>query len=258
MAEGEGTGEGSGTGAGTGQTASPAWVAQLPDDLKANETFTSYKTIGDLGKAHLDVMGKVKELDGVSAKVKDLEGKLGNSVPKLSANPTAEEVSAYYSAIGRPGKPDEYEFPQVKGQESDPNMIKWAQGVFFKNGLTKEQAKGIGQEWNAFVAGVVESEEKLAEQERATNEKKFREQFKSEDEYKSGYELSKRFWNKVTGTDFDAVYKEAEAWQVPTFMSFIFNVAKMTGEDTSPLGRSSVGGVKEGMVYDKSPPPPKT
>ena len=31
----------------------PAWVSQLPDDLKQNATFTSFKTIGDLGKSYI-------------------------------------------------------------------------------------------------------------------------------------------------------------------------------------------------------------
>ena len=247
--EGEGIGEGKGTGAETGGE----WRAQLPADLKENEAFTPHKTLGDLGKAHLDVVGKIKEYEG---KVKDLEGRVVNSIPKLTDKSTPEDMEVYFKAIGRPDKPEEYEFPQVKGQENDPAMIKWAQDVFHKNGLSKDQAKGIGQEWNAFVAGIVEAEEKLANDEMTANEKKFHDQFKSEDEYKAGYELSKRFWNKVTGTNFDDVYKEPEAWQVPIFMNFIFNVAKMTGEDTSPLGRSSGEEKKEGMLYDKSPPPP--
>jgi hypothetical protein len=64
MAEGEGTGEGTGTGAGTGQ-GEGLWRAQLPADLKENETFTPYKTLGDFAKAHLETAGKVKDWMGM-------------------------------------------------------------------------------------------------------------------------------------------------------------------------------------------------
>ena len=230
------------------------WRAQLPSDLKENETFTSYKTIGDFGKAHLETVGKIKEYEG---KVKELEGRTANSIPKITKDSKPEEVTAYRKALGVPDKPEGYEFPAVKGKDNDPNMVKWAQGVFHKHNLSIEQAKGIGQDWNEFVTGLVEAHDKMAEQERVESEKKFHDQFKTEDEYKAGYELTKRFWGKVTGTDFDAVYKEPEAWQVPLFMSFIFNVAKLTGEDTSPRGTSTGSKVEPGMTYDKSPTPPK-
>lgn len=253
VGEGEGTGEGTGQGTGAGTGQGGEWRAQLPAGLKENEAFTSYKTIGDLGKTHLEVVGKVKEYEG---KVKDLEGRVANSIPKLTDKSTPEEVTIYRKALGVPDKPEEYEFPQAEGKENDPGMVNWARDVFHKNNLSKEQAKGIGQEWNAFVAGMVEAEEKMVEEEKVANEKKFHDQFKSEDEFKAGYEVTKRFWNKVTGTNFDDVYKEADAWQVPLFMNFIFNAAKMTGEDTSPYGRSSGESKGEGMIYDKSPAPP--
>jgi hypothetical protein len=249
--EGEGTGEGKGTGAGTGQGGE--WRAQLPADLKEDETFTPYKTLGDFAKAHKEGAGKVKEYEG---KVKDLEGRIGNAIPKLTDKSTDVEKAAYRKAMGVPDAPEGYDFKNIDGEENSPEMIKWSTGVFHKYNVPKEAAAGIRTEWNGFVKGMVQAEEKMAEDERVANEKTFHSQFKSEDEYKAGYELSKRFWNKVTGTNFDEVYKEAETWQVPQFMNFIFNVAKMTGEDTSPLSRGAGGGKKEGMVYDKSPSPP--
>ena len=50
------------------------WRVQLPDDLKANETFTPFKTVGDFAKAHIETITKAKEL----------EGKLSGSIPKLT------------------------------------------------------------------------------------------------------------------------------------------------------------------------------
>ena len=255
MTEGEGTGEGTQTGAVTGQTQAPAWLAQLPADLKGNETFTKYQTIGDLGKVHLDLLGKVNELDGKTAKMAELEGKLANTIPKLPENPTKEQVEAFHQAIGRPGKPEEYEFPKDDGTEHSPEMISWAQKTFFEAGLSKQQGTILGKQWNGFIKGMVEAEEQESEKQKVENEKAFRAEFKTEDEYKAGYELTKRFWNKITKTNFDEAYKEADAWQVPMFMRFIFLVAKATGEDTSPQATQPQGGgeVIPGMIYNKTP-----
>ena len=225
------------------------WRDQLGDDLKKNEIFTSFKgTLSDFAKSHVDTLGKVK----------DFEGRVANSIPKLSDKATDAEKVAYRKALGVPNKPEEYEFPVREGKENNPQMVGWAQKVFHRHGVPKEAAKGIGAEWNQFMDDMVEAEEKIAETEKVEAQTKFRGQFKSEEEYKAGYELTKRFWNKVTGTNFDEVYKEPDAWQVPLFMSFIFNTAKMMGEDVSPKGRSPGDTKTEGMVYDKSPAPPKT
>lgn len=238
------------------------WVAQLPEDLRTNETFTGHATLGDFAKSHLEAQGKVKEFEGKvkehEGKVADLEGRIANYIPKITEKSTDAEKAAYFKAVGRPDKAEEYEFPQVEGKENDPGMVKWARETFHKNGLSKEQAKAIGAEWNAFVTGMVETEDRLVMEERTTNEKAFKDQFKTEDEYKAGYTLAKRFWDKVTGTKFDDMYKEPEVWQTPGMMAFIFGTAKMMGEDMSPLGHRPGDEVKEGMVYDKSPPPPKT
>ncbi len=251
MAEGEGTGEGTGagTGAGTGQNEG-LWRAQLPADLKDHELLTPHKTIGETAKAYIETVGKVKDFEG---KVKDYETKLTNSIPKLSDKATPEEISAYRKATGVPDKPEGYEFPKIGDVENSPEMVAWAQKTFHNLGLSKIQANAMHKEWSSFVTGMVEAENKMAEEEKVENEKKFRAEFKTEDEYKAGRELTKRFWNKLMGTDFDEAYKEAEAWQVPVFMRALFVIAKKTGEDWSPSSAGGGGEVKPAMIYDKTP-----
>ena len=86
------------------------WRAGLPDDLKQNEAFTAFKTVGELGKDYL----------GLKAKAAELEGKLGNYVPKLPDNATDEDRNLYYDALGRPKQPSEYEF-----DGEDKNAPEW-------------------------------------------------------------------------------------------------------------------------------------
>jgi hypothetical protein len=112
------------------------WRAQLPDDLKANETFTPLKTVGDLAKVHLDT----------TAKVKDLEGKLGESIPKLKDNATDEERTAYFKALGRPDKADDYKFEKLtppEGAKVDPQMEGWFKSIAHQAGLSATQAAMI-------------------------------------------------------------------------------------------------------------------
>jgi hypothetical protein len=223
----------------------------LPDPLKNHEAFTAHKTVGDLGKVHIETLGKLKELEG---KATQLEGSLKNAIPRLPENPTKEQIEAFQTAIGRPAKPEEYEFPKEEGQEHSPEMVGWAQKTFFEAGLSKQQAAIVGKQWNGFIKGMVEAEQVEAEKMKTENEKAFKGTFKTEDEYKAGYELTKRFWNKITNTNFDDAFKEADAWQVPLFMKFIFQAAKVTGEDTTSQGVQGVGGpTKPGMIYDKTP-----
>jgi len=224
------------------------WRAGLPDNLKNHEAFTPYKTVGDLGKVHIEVAGKLKELEGQMAKINETH------IPRLPENPTKEQVEAYYTAVGRPMKPEEYAFPKEEGQENSPEMVSWAQKTFFEAGLSRQQGELLAKQWNGFVKGLVEAEEAESQKMKADTEKAFKAEFKTDDEYKAGYELTKRFWKKITNTEFDEAYKEAEAWQVPMFMKFIFNVAKATGEDSSPPG-SQTGATESspGMIYDKTP-----
>src|SRR5574341_876074 len=114
MADGVGDGT-----TGSGQPDKPAWIAQLPDALKGNEAFTAFKTIGDLAQSHLDVSGRVKELDGITAKHKELETRLQGSILKLPENATDQERDVYYLSLGRPEKAEDYVLPKPDGGESD-------------------------------------------------------------------------------------------------------------------------------------------
>lgn len=232
------------------QSQSLGWRSALPDEWKEHEFVKDCAKPGDfVTKAH-----KIKtELDGLSEfkTQKDaLEARLAKAIFKPGENARPEEIAAYRKSIGVPEKAEEYAFPEGDGVKHDPAMIAWAQKTFHEAGLSKEQATAIGSKWDGFIKGMVEAEEKMAEEAKVKNQEEFRKQFKTEDEYKAGTELSKRFWKKVTNTDFEKAFEEAEGWQVPLFMNFIFQTAKLTGEDTSPRGTPPEGQeVKIGMNY---------
>jgi hypothetical protein len=236
-------------------------LAQLPEDLRSNEAFTGMNTAGDLAKGYLDVKGKVSEFEG---KVKDYEGKvipdlnkrLENSIPKLSENATDADKAAYYKAIGRPDKAEDYELLGPDGKPMDSKISQWARNLFFENGISKEVGKKIGDAWNAYLGNVVKAEVELREKEKGEAETKLKAELG--DKYDASVELVKRVWKKFSNDEFDKFVNETKIGNHPSLIRFMINVAKLTGEDKSPPGSPRPGaGEKGGIVYDKSPEPPK-
>jgi macrodomain Ter protein organizer (MatP/YcbG family) len=238
----EGTGEGNVTGAGTGEK--PAWVAQLPADLRDNPSFTSYKTIGELAKTHLSMTEKAKEAESLKAKLSD-------SIPKLTEDATDEEKADYYNRLGRPEKADGYEFSD---DNLDKKTVAWAKETFFKAGLTKDQAKAVEGSWNGYVKSMVDAELETRQKERETAEAKLKSELG--DKYDASIELVRRFWKKHTNDELDTFVNETKIGNDPRLIRLLVSIAKSTGEDTSPAGspsRQQSG--RGGIVYDKSPEP---
>lgn len=107
----------------------PAWMAQLPKDLQEDESLTRFKTIGDIGKAY-----------------RELEGKIGNSIPIPGKDATAEELNAYFTKIGRPDKPESYNLSKLElpeGLAYDDALAEDFRKRAHTLGLTQEQAEKL-------------------------------------------------------------------------------------------------------------------
>ena len=237
----EGTSEGTGTGAGTGQVEAPAWLAQMPADLKSNEAFKPYKTIGDLGKSYLELQGKVSEVDGLKAK-------LGTAIFKPGDKATPEEITAFHKSLGVPEKADEYEFPKGEGVAHDPKMIDWAKGTFHEAKLTKEQASVVSKKWDAFMQQMAVAENEAVEKELTDANNKLKEEWKAD--YDKNLELSSRAFKHFANAEL------GEFKAHPVLIKAFHAIGKAMGEDFSPTGLHNKGTTpKEGFVYDKSPDP---
>jgi len=223
----EGTGEGNGTGAGTGnQGESPKWLEQLPADLKGNAAFGSFKTIGDFAKAHLDMSGKVTELEGVKAKF--------DALPKA------------------PAKPEDYQFDPVEGL--DVNMLNDARPEFHKLGLTNDQAKAMVALEGALWKKRVDAFETKFNADKAAEETKLKAEWG--DKYDTRIENMKRFLTtfskdfKVDGktVDVGAWLNQSGMGNSPFFIRLVDALAQKFPEDSSPSGRSGDSGDKKGMI----------
>lgn len=250
---GEGTGEGTGTGAGTGQEG--LWRAQLPADLKDNEAFSAFKTLGDFGKAYLDTAGKVKELDGKAAKATEYEERLKTALFKPDDKATPEQREAFLRAIGKPEKANEYEFPKGT-MEQNPKLMEWARAAFHEVGLSKDQGKAIAAKWDGLMAEMVKAETEAKDKAKADAETAIKKEFG--DQYPVAAELTKRFLKEAATADEQKFLDDSGIGNNPILIRLIFKLAKKTGEDISPQGgQPGSGKPQEGFIYNKSPEPPK-
>jgi hypothetical protein len=209
---------------GNQQQQTPGWLAGLPADLRDNEAFKPYRTVGDFAKAHLETANKAKEY----------EGKLANSIPKLGENATPEERDKFYTSLGRPDKPEGYELDPEK--KNAPEWNKYWEDTLFSEGIPKKTAQALQSKLNAQLTSMVEAHNAkiLAENNKAA------ETLKTElgDKYDASVVLVSRLWKQwgKTEVEFDKAFAAESSANRTTMMRFLLNVAAKTGEDSSLRG----------------------
>lgn len=203
------------------QQESLGWRAGLTGDLQAHESVVPYKNVSDFAKAHIET----------ATKLKDVEGKLSNSITKLGENATQEEREKYFNQLGRPEKPDGYEF--VGEDKAAPEWTKAYKDAMHKMGVPKAMAKELSEFNNSMINKMVEQHNAriLAENAKAA------ETLKAElgDKYDAGVALASRLWKQwgKTEVDFDKAFASESSANRVTMIRFLLNVAAKTGEDSS-------------------------
>ena len=221
------------------------WRAGLPDDLKQNEAFQNFKTVGEFAKHHLES----------TAKLADAETKLKDFIPRLPDDASDEEREVFFSELGRPETASEYEF-----DGEDKNAPEWTshwKEQFHSLGLTKDQAKRLSAAWNSQLQQMVEAHNASIQAEQKDAESKLRTELG--DKFDTNVELAKRMWTKYGDGEFDKAFENGNpAFRFST-IKMLLKLAHLTGEDTSPQGGTSLrSSEKSGFIsYDKSPTPPK-
>lgn len=223
----------------------PGWVAALPDPLKGNESLTKFKTVGDFANDYL----------ATTAKVTDLEKKVGSSIPKLPDDATDEERGLYFDALGRPKQPSEYEF-----DGEDKNAPEWTgkwKQEFHSLGLTKTQAKALSEKFNTTMQSMVEAHNAKIQNEYKTAEAALKSEYG--DKFDTNVELAKRLYQKHLGNEFDKDFDAGTGTTRLQTIRLLMKVAQLTGEDRSPQGGQSLNGAPRTgpfIDYSKSPAPP--
>jgi hypothetical protein len=218
------------------------WRAGLPDDLKQNEAFTGFKTVGEFGKHYLEV----------SSKAKELEGKLADYVPKLPDDATDEERSLYLEALGRPEQPSEYEF---EGEDKNaPEWTSYWKQAAHELGLTKTQAKQLSGKFNAQMQQLVDAHNASLKTEMEAAEQKLKSELG--DKYETTVELAKRMTQTHLGKNFDEVFDGLGAEARFGVVRLLMKVANLTGEDRSPRAGQTPTPSDTSTPYPKSNMPP--
>jgi len=222
------------------------WRAALPSEFKEHDFVKTFTKPGDFVKSALEIK---TERDSLKTKV---EG----AIFKPDEKATPEQREAFYRSLGKPEKATEYELPKPEGMDADPTVVAWAQNTFHKAGVSKEQAAQIGGEWNNFMAEMAKANKEAVAKARTEAETKLKAEMGAE--YPAAVELTKRFLTKHAKPEDMAFLDESGMGNHPALIRMIVDFAKKTGEDIGVPGAGNRGEKpKEGMIYDKSPAPPK-
>ena len=205
-----------------GNGTQPTWTDQLPDDLKSNEAFTGFEKLGDMANDYLSMKGNVS----------DLEGKVGNSIPKLGENATTEEQVAYFKAIGRPDDVAGYNFnkPELpEGVSFDDTLANDFKSRALDLGLTQSQATGL---FDWYAAGLSTSHQAHAQQ----TEKEYDtcvENLKASwgAEYDKNIAITTKAVNEFGGDELKQYLDESGAGNSPKLIQAFYNIGKAMSED---------------------------
>ena len=223
-------------------TDSLGWRAGLPDDLKQDEAFVPYKTVGDFAKAHKDT----------AAKAKDLEGKLANSIPKLGENATQEERDKFFNSLGRPEKPDGYGL--TKDSKNAPEWDQYWEKALFDNGVSLTTAQGLKRALDTQMQQMVEAHNSAIEKQITETSAALKTELG--DKYDASIALASRLWKELgkTEVEFDKAFAQETSATRVTMIRFLLNVAAKTGEDVSLRGAGERGKVPDSSSrgYDLS------
>lgn len=136
----------------------PAWTAQLESNLRGDERITKHKTLSELGKAYIDLQGKLQ-----AAIIPPAEGA------------SDDEVREYRRKLGVPDSPDDYVLDgetvaALGSPELEKNFQTWAHGV----GLSKQQAATLARQFadakNTIVSQAQQRQRSEAESRRTETE----------------------------------------------------------------------------------------
>jgi hypothetical protein len=143
----------------------PAFAEQFEESLRSNASLSQFEGTNDLGKAFVELGATNATLKG------DLEGKV--KIP--DENSTDEERSAFFKALGRPDKSEEYVINRPEemppGMTYDEAFEKDFRTIVHDLGLNQKQSAGMAKMFMEYevnrhkglLADMKESREKAVE-----------------------------------------------------------------------------------------------
>jgi hypothetical protein len=104
-----------------------SWADSLPEDLRKEASISKFKDVAGLAKSYLEA-----------------EKRMSSSVRIPNENSTPEELSKFYSKLGRPESVDKYDISLNTGETPDTSPgVAALLNTAFEAGLTQRQAAAI-------------------------------------------------------------------------------------------------------------------
>jgi hypothetical protein len=213
----------------------PGWVAQLPSDLKADESFTKFSTLGDFAKDYKETRGKLVELDGRVSKM----------IPRLPEKPTPEDLTAFRGAMGIPETPDKYdlkrvEWPAAMGQY--PEQVETSFKEFaHQHNMTPDQVQASYDWYMGNVLNAGADMEKVAERRKADCVAELQKAW-GDDYVAKSEEATRAFWFYADPEDV-AFFENSGLGDNPRFIRMFHRIFLQTANDR--------------MTRDARPPTPR-
>jgi len=211
-------------------TNQPAWINDLPEDLRSNPTLTGFKG------------NEWKEVGPVLAKsfveTKALTGRKAYDLPKDDWTP--EKWQEWHKAVGVPESPDKY--PAIDPEKAakagmSKEVVDSAMKRFHELGLTPRQAKGLLNDWyleQAYKGSEMQETQRKAEAE--ANIASLKLEYGPKFDAKMG--LLKAFLGKFGSPELIEWAEKSGAGNNPGFVKALVKASEAMLEDSSHGGRA--------------------
>lgn len=209
----------------------PAWTAQIPEDLRGNETLTQIPTIGDLAGAFLEKEGKLSEL----------QGELEQSVRVPGDDASDDDWAALFNRLGRPESPDGYEFTRPELPEGIP-YDEEAEAAFREEmhnlGLTKAQAEKLFAKHGEHLGAAFKRIEEARTQAHNEAVQALTQDWGGEEAFQANAELAIRAVEQFGGPELKQFLDQSGLGDNPMLIRAFYNIGKALSDDTFVPGAS--------------------
>jgi hypothetical protein len=212
------------------QDTGPEWLNAIEDEnLRKDPGLTKFKSAHELAVSY-----------------KSLEGKLGTdpiSMPKREDPP--ERWDEFWNKVGRPEKPEEYQFEPIEGYDAPENITNQFKTGYHKLGLTGEQANAVHKLQAELLLNAVNDVEQQQAAKIKDNETQLRKEWGIE--YDHRIKMARKVALLHGGPEFLKMLESNDALgSDPGMLRFFWTVGARTSED-----------VLKGVTGDEPPAPQK-
>lgn len=199
-------GEGEGTSSKESSNETPAWMQQLPEEMRndANlvKQLSKFQKIGDVAKSY-----------------SELEAKLGKSLIQPGEGASEEEVNAFYEKLGKPKSAKDYQIPE--GNDAFKELA-------YKNNLSNAQAVALFEQFKSVGERMLQQQQVNLQQQAQATTAKLKAEFGNN--FNTKMEMLKRGVMTYGGAELGNLLKEKGLLANETIVRTFINLGEMSAE----------------------------